>query len=270
MSASTARNVSAPSVPAAQSFAGRVALITGGGSGIGRAAAIAYASRGARVVVAGRRQAELEETVELIVAQGGEALSVPSDVSLAAEVRALVGATVHHFGRIDMAFNNAGIEGQFAPIVELDENDFDHLIAVNLKGVWLSIKYEITAMLRSGEGGAIVNTSSFLARAATPGSSAYSASKGALESMIRPIALEVGPQGVRINNVLPGAIDTPMFARLGGAAAATSLSGFTPLRRVGMPTDVADVAVWLCSDDARFITGQSLLVDGGFTIPGMR
>jgi NAD(P)-dependent dehydrogenase (short-subunit alcohol dehydrogenase family) len=248
----------------------RVALVTGGGSGIGRSAALAYAREGANVVVAGRRAAEIEETVRLVNAEGGDAIAVPTDVSIAEDVRMLMAVAVKHYGRIDAAFNNAGIEGKFAPIAELTEADFDLVIGINLKGVWLSIKYEIEAMLVHGRGGTIVNTSSFLAKAATAGSSAYSASKGALEAMIRPIALEYGPSNIRINNVLPGAIHTPMFERLGGKDVLAPLAAHTPLRRVGLPADVGDVAVWLSTDEARFVTGQSLLVDGGFTIAGMR
>jgi NAD(P)-dependent dehydrogenase (short-subunit alcohol dehydrogenase family) len=248
----------------------RVALVTGGGSGIGRAAALKYAREGAKVSVAGRRTAEIEETVRLIAAEGGTAIAVPTDVSVAADVRALIAATVEHYGRLDAAFNNAGTEGVFAPITELTEDDFDQVVGVNLKGVWLSIKYEVEAMLAQRNGGAIVNTSSFLAEGVTAGSSAYSASKGALAAMIRAVALEVGPKQIRINNILPGAIDTPMFGRLGGEAARAPLEAFTPLRRLGQPSDIGDVAVWLSTAEARFITGQSLLVDGGFTIPGMR
>jgi NAD(P)-dependent dehydrogenase (short-subunit alcohol dehydrogenase family) len=248
----------------------RVALVTGGGSGIGRSAAIGYAGEGAKVVVAGRRQVELEETVRSIIASGGEAMAVRTDVSMASNVRELIATVVARFGRLDIAFNNAGIEGVFAPIRDLTESDFDQVVSINLKGVWLSIKYEVEALLAHGDGGSIVNTSSFLARGAAVGSSAYSASKGALEAMVRALALELGPHGIRINNVLPGVIDTPMFRRLGGSAAAESLQGYTPLRRLGRPADVSDVAVWLGTDEARFVTGQSLLVDGGFTIPGMR
>jgi len=248
----------------------RIALVTGGGSGIGRAAALAYAREGAKIVVAGRRPTEIEETVRLITMGGGEAYAVPADVSVAEEVRSLVAAVVERYGRLDVAFNNAGVEGRFAPITELTEADFDYVVGVNLKGVWLSIKYEVEAMLAQGSGGAIVNTSSFLARGAVAGSSAYSASKGALEAMIRAVALECGPKGIRINNVLPGAIDTPMFGRLGGGDARAPLEAYTPLQRVGQPADVGDVAVWLSTDEARFVTGQSLLVDGGLTIPGMR
>jgi NAD(P)-dependent dehydrogenase (short-subunit alcohol dehydrogenase family) len=248
----------------------RVALVTGGGSGIGRAAALAYSREGARVAIAGRRTAEIEETVRLIAENGGEAFAVPTDISVANEVRELVDATVERYGRLDAAFNNAGTEGAFAPITELTEADFDHVIGINLKGTWLSIKYQIAAMLAHGNGGVIVNTSSFLSTAAIAGSSVYSASKAGLDAMIRAVALEYGPHNIRINNVNPGAIQTPMFERLGGHDAVAPLSAYTPLRRVGLPVDVGDVAVWLSTDEARFVTGQSLLVDGGFAIPGMR
>lgn len=248
----------------------RVALVTGGGTGIGRAAALAFARDGARVVVAGRREAELLGTVALIRQQGGDALAVPTDVSDSAQVQALVTTTLAHFGRLDAAFNNAGVEG-FAPIDEMSEADFDRLIATNLKGVWLSIKYELAAMSRAGQGGAIVNTSSWLAQGASMGSAAYSASKGGLDAMVRAMALEAGSHQVRINNVNPGIIDTPMAQRMG--ANDETLKPFvhlTPLGRVGQPDDVGDVVAWLCSDEARFVTGQSLLVDGGFTIAGWR
>jgi NAD(P)-dependent dehydrogenase (short-subunit alcohol dehydrogenase family) len=248
----------------------RVALVTGGGSGIGRAAALAYARNGCKLVVAGRRKEEIDATVLLIMSEGGDAFAVSSDISIAESVRALVATTIDRYGRLDIAFNNAGSEGRFAPITELTEADFDAVVGVNLKGVWLSVKHEIEAMLSHGQGGAIVNTSSFLAEAATVGSSVYSASKGALIAMTRVVALEYGPRNIRINNIQPGAIKTPMFDRLGGPEAIAALAAFTPLRRVGSPEEVGDVAVWLSTDEARFITGQSILVDGGFTIPGMR
>ncbi|WP_265432354.1 SDR family NAD(P)-dependent oxidoreductase [Aeromonas salmonicida] len=247
-----------------------VALVTGGGSGIGRAAALAFVRDGAKVVVAGRRELELLETVDLIRAQGGEALAVPTDVTDSAQVKALIAVTLAHFGRLDAAFNNAGGEG-FAPISEMTEVEFDRVIATNLKGVWLSVKYELEAMTTAGCGGAIVNTSSWLTRGASVGSAAYSASKGGLDAMIRALALEAGPHGIRINNVNPGIINTPMAQRMG--ANEETLKPFvrlTPAGRIGGADDVGDVVAWLCSDEARFITGQSLLVDGGFTIAGLR
>jgi NAD(P)-dependent dehydrogenase (short-subunit alcohol dehydrogenase family) len=249
---------------------GRVALVTGGGSGIGRTAALAYAREGANVVVAGRRGAEIEQPVELITEYGGIACAVPTDVAIAHQVRDLIDLAVERYGRLDAAFNNAGIEGTFAPIAEMAEADFDEVIAVNLKGVWLSIKYEIAAMLRLGNGGAIVNTSSFLAKGASVGSTAYSASKGALDALIRAVAIEYGAHNIRVNNINPGAIRTPIFERLGGEEQVDLISSFTPLRRVGEPADAGDVAVWLSTDEARFITGQTVMVDGGVSIPHVR
>lgn len=249
---------------------GRVALVTGAGTGIGRAAAVAYAQEGARVVVAGRRSTEIEETVRLVRETGSDGFAVPTDVSIAHQVTALIDLTVERYGRLDAAFNNAGIEGNFAPITEMTEAEFDEVIAINLKGAWLSIKYEIAAMLRIGKGGSIVNTSSFLAKGACVGSTAYSASKGALDAMIRAVAIEYGPHNIRINNINPGAIRTPMFERTGGVENEALISSFTPLRRVGLPDEVGDVAVWLSTDEARFVTGQTLMVDGGVSIPHVR
>jgi NAD(P)-dependent dehydrogenase (short-subunit alcohol dehydrogenase family) len=253
-----------------QRLRGRVALVSGGGSGIGRAAALAYAREGAAVVVAGRRQREIDETTALITATGGEAAAVVADVADSDEVKALVQATIDRFGRLDAAFNNAGIEGKMIPITEQSEADFDEVVRVNLRGVWLAMKYEIGAMIALGNGGSIVNTSSFVARAGQAGASIYAASKGGLEAMVRALAVEVGPKQIRVNNVLPGAIKTPMFDRLGGEEATATVVRFTPLGRLGEPADVGDVAVWLSTDESRFITGQSLLVDGGIAIPGIR
>ncbi|MBN3768479.1 SDR family NAD(P)-dependent oxidoreductase [Burkholderia sp. Se-20378] len=248
---------------------GRVALVTGGGTGIGRAAALAFAREGARVVVAGRRAAPLDETVHAIAERGGEVFAMAIDVTSVDGVRALIDATIARYGALHAAFNNAGTEGTFAPIVEQTEADFDHVIATNLKGTWLSIKYEVEAMLAHG-GGAIVNTSSWLAKGALAGSSTYSASKGALDALVRAVALEGGPHGIRINNVNPGIIDTPMARRFGDDEMFRPFAAFTPAQRIGTPEDVADAVVWLCSDEARFVTGESLLVDGGYTIGGMR
>ena len=232
-------------------------------------------SRGAEPALA---VPELQQVVDEIHRQacqipalpGNQALALPTDVSSEVQVQALVARTREHFGRLDVAFNNAGVLGHFAPITQQSAADFDEVMATNLKGVWLCAKYQIEAFLDQGEGGAIINTSSWLAHGALAGSSIYSASKGALDAMIRALALEYGRQGIRINNICPGIIDTPMARSSGDVAAYQPFVEHTPMKRMGQPEDIGDVAVWLASEGARFITGQSILVDGGYTIGGLR
>ncbi|QND66405.1 SDR family oxidoreductase [Mesorhizobium loti] len=249
----------------------RVAIISGGGTGIGRAAALAFTQQGAKVTLAGRRSKEIQEVADEITAAGGEALPLVTDVTKEPDIQRLVNETMAHYGRLDIAFNNAGILGSFRPITEQTSADFDAVIATNLRGVWLSMKYQIEAFLAQGVAGTIVNTSSWLTHGALAGSSAYSASKGALDAMIRALVLEYGPKGIRINNINPGIIDTPM-ARGGwnDEAAFRPFVEHTPAKRAGLPEDAGDVAVWLSTDQARFVTGQSILVDGGYTIAGLR
>ncbi|GAB3046355.1 glucose 1-dehydrogenase [Stenotrophomonas tumulicola] len=255
--------------PGFQRLAGNVVIVTGAGSGIGETAARAFARDGARVVLVGRREAPLAAVADAIQATGGEALVVASDVSDADDVNAVIARTIDQFGQLDHVFNNAGIQGTGGPIIEMAEAAFDELIAINLKGPWLMTRAALRVMIPSGRPGAIVNTSSFLSTAATVGTSAYSASKAGLDAMVRAIALEAGPHGIRVNNINPGVIDTPML-RSHGEAIIPPLAARAALGRVGTPEDIAGVAVWLCTDEARFITGQSILVDGGFTIPGPR
>jgi NAD(P)-dependent dehydrogenase (short-subunit alcohol dehydrogenase family) len=247
-------------------FQGQVALVTGGTSGIGRAAAIAYARQGARVVVAGRRAAEGEETVRLVRAQGGEALFVPTDVAQAVQVKNLIGRTLEQFGRLDFAFNNAGIEQEPTPFLEQNEETFDRVMDINVKGVWLSMKHEIPAMLKSG-GGSIVNTSSGLGVIAMPGIEIYVASKHAVIGLTKSAALEFGKQGIRVNAILPAVIDTDMFQRFAGDKPEfrAQITALHPIGRIGTSEEIADAAIWLSSSKSSFVTGHSLLVDGGFT-----
>ncbi len=244
---------------------GKVGLVTGGTSGIGRETAVLFAKAGAKVVVAGRREAEGNETIELIRSAGGEGLFVKTDVSRAAEVEALVQRIVEGFGRLDVAFNNAGVEGVWVPIVRQSEEDFDRTIDINLKGVWLCLKYEIKQMLKQGGGGAIVNMSSVTGLEGSAGAAAYSASKHGVIGLTKSAALETAKNGIRVNAVCPAVVETAMGKRLFGAPPVhKQVLGYHPIGRFGRPAEIAEAVVWMCSDRASFMTGQSLVLDGGF------
>lgn len=252
---------------------GKVALVTGGSSGMGRAAAINFARNGAKVVVAARREDKSQKVVTQIKDFGGDARFIKTDVSNSGEIRCLIEKTVEYYGRLDFAFNNAGTEGKFAPMTELSESDWERTITVNLKAVWLCMKYEIEQMLKQGSGGAIVNTSSWLAKGGLIGSTVYSASKAGLDGMVRPAALEYAPHNIRINNINPGIIDTEMFRRfvtMGDADALKPFINHIPAQRLGSSEELAKTVIWLCSDAGSYITGQTISVDGGYGIPGHR
>ena len=244
---------------------GKIGLVTGGTSGIGRDTAVLFAKAGAKVVVAGRREVEGNETVDLIRATGGVGLFVKADVSKASEVEGLVQKAVEQFGRLDVAFNNAGIEGAFAPIVRQSEEDWDRTIATNLKGLWLCLKYEIRQMLKQGGGGAIVNMSSVLGLIGSAGVAAYSASKHGVLGLTKTAALENAKSGIRVNAVCPGYIETPMADRtLRVASVRNYVVSSHPIGRLGRPMEIAEAVLWMCSDRASFMTGESLVLDGGF------
>jgi NAD(P)-dependent dehydrogenase (short-subunit alcohol dehydrogenase family) len=244
---------------------GKVAIVTGGTSGIGRDTAVLFAQAGVKVVVAGRRVVEGNETVELIRAAGGDGLFVKTDVAMAAEVQALVRKTVEKFGRLDIAFNNAGIEGNLVPIVIQPEADWDRTIDINLKGTWLCLKYEIQQMLKQRGGGAIVNMASVAGLIGSAGFATYSASKHGVIGLTKSAALETARNGIRVNAVCPAVIETPMGERIFGAPEVKPHAiGLHPIGRFGKPMEVAEAVVWMCSDRASFMTGQSLVLDGGF------
>lgn len=246
-------------------FSGKVALVTGGGSGIGRSASLLFARDGARVAVADINDSGSEETVRMVEQSGGKAFVVHADVSKAADVEAMVRATVKRFGRLDFAFNNAGIGGKGVTTVEHTEEDFDRTIAINVKGVWLGMKYEIPQMLEQG-GGAIVNTSSIRGVGAFPRLAAYVASKHAVLGLTKVAALEYGKLGIRVNAVCPGVTVTPANERFWAQSPREKEDRIKiqPVGRFGQPEEIAAAAVWLCSDKASYVNGHGMIVDGGF------
>ena len=248
-------------------FEGKVALVTGGGSGIGRATALAFAREGAQVVIGNRNVERGEETVSMIREAGGTASFQRTDVVVAAEVEALVEHAVKTCGRLDIAFNNAGIEGEVKPtLIDHTEANFDLVMDINVKGVWFSMKYEIPAMLDRG-GGAIVNCASVAGSIGFPNIGIYVASKHAVVGLTKTAALEYSAQGIRVNAVNPAVIDTEMVDRIatGLSMEKNDLATLHPIGRLGRADEVAEAVLWLCSGRASFVTGHSLLVDGGFT-----
>jgi NAD(P)-dependent dehydrogenase (short-subunit alcohol dehydrogenase family) len=245
-------------------LAGKVALLTGGAAGIGRAAALAFAREGATVIVADIVAAE--ETAAIVRAAGGTALALKCDISSSTEVENVVRTAVKTYGRIDCAFNNAGIESAIRNTADVSEEEFDRQIAVNLKGVWLSLKYELPQMVRQG-GGAIVNTSSGAGIAGAPGWSAYTAAKHGVIGLTRCASVEYAKVGIRVNALCPGPIDSPMGKRIAADNPGYKdlLIAHTPNGRLGRPEEVAEAAVWLCSDAASLVNGAILAIDGGVT-----
>jgi NAD(P)-dependent dehydrogenase (short-subunit alcohol dehydrogenase family) len=242
---------------------GKVALVTGASSGIGRATAIAFARAGGKVVAASRRTTEGEETAHYIQEIGGEAIFIKTDVSKAADVETLIEKTIDIYGRLDCACNNAGLGGAASPIADMSEKDWDQLVDVNLKGTWLCLKYQIRAMLKQGSG-AIVNIASVAGVVGFPGFTGYCATKGGVIALSRAAAMEYAKAGIRINVVSPGAIATDMLATL-PTDVLTQLTAMHPIGRIAKPEEVAETVVWLCSDGSSFLVGHNMMVDGGYT-----
>ena len=248
----------------------KVVLITGASSGIGRATAELFAAKGAHVVLAARREKELSELVAEIEASGGKASAVKTDVSKSKDVEQMVAHTIDVYGRLDYAVNNAGIEGQLNGITDLSEEDWDRVMNINVKGIFLSMKYEARAMIKSGNGGSIVNIGSVNSFLGFPTGSAYVSSKHALVGLTSSVSAELAPQGIRVNLLCPGVIDTPMHQRLRGVVGDDLYDkGLIPtvhLKRAGRPEEIAQSILFLCSDAASYITGSTLTPDGGLTL----
>ena len=248
----------------------KVVLITGASSGIGRATGEAFVARGAKVVLAARREHELATLTSEIEAQGGKASFVVADVAIAKDVERMVAHAIETFGRLDYAVNNAGIEGKLAGITDLPEQDWDRVLDTNLKGTFLCLKYEALAMLAGGHGGAIVNVGSVNSFLGFPGGSAYVASKHGQVGLTTSVSAELAPQGIRVNLVCPGFVDTPMHHRLRGIVGDDLydkvLIPRVHARRAGRPDEIAQTIVFLCSDEASYISGTTLTPDGGFTL----
>jgi NAD(P)-dependent dehydrogenase (short-subunit alcohol dehydrogenase family) len=248
------------------SFAGKTALVMGGTTGIGRAAAVAFAAAGANVCIAGLGRVEGRQVEAELRDKGVDAFFVEADVTRESEVRSTVALAAERFGRIHVAVNNAGIEGRYGPVHELSEADFDRILSVNLKGVWLGLKYEIPHMLAQG-GGAIVNTASSAGVTGIANVAVYTASKHAVVGLTKATALELAQSNIRVNAIAPGPVNTGLLQRMvAGHMDLSVIANAVPMRRISEPEESAQAILWVCSDAASYITGHTLVVDGGLTV----
>jgi NAD(P)-dependent dehydrogenase (short-subunit alcohol dehydrogenase family) len=245
-------------------FEGKTAFITGAASGIGRATAVAFAAEGARVVVTDRVEAALQETAEYVKESGGEVLAIACDVSKPEEIEAAVAQAVNTFGRIDCAFNNAGVENKATPLHEIELEEWDRILSINLRGTFVCMKHEIAQMVRQ-DGGVVVNTSSGAGIRGVAGGASYAASKHAMIGMTKSAALDYAKQNIRVNCVLPGNIATPMMDRFTGGDIQKAID-LEPVGRLGKPEEIAEAVLWMCSDLGGFVTGASIVVDGGWSL----
>ena len=248
----------------AHRFTGKVAFVTGAASGIGRAAAIAFAAEGARVAVAALAEEALRRTTDAIGNAGGEVLAVACDVSRQEQVEAAVARTVEAFGRLDVAFNSAGVENRAVPMVEIEPAEWDRILDVNLRGTFTCMRHEIAQMLHQG-GGVVVNTSSGAGVRGVAGGAAYAASKHAVIGLTRSAALDYARSNIRVNAVLPGNVETPMMDRFTGGDLRKAIE-LEPVGRLGRPEEIAEAVLWMCSDLGGFVTGAAIAVDGGWSL----
>jgi len=251
-------------------FSNKVALITGGTSGMGYATAKLFIMNGAKVVIAGRREKEGKEAEEELRNISSDVHFIQADVSRDDEVIRLISETVQKFGKLNIAFNNAGIEGAWKIVDETTEDEYNAVMNVNFKGTWLSCKHEILQFKKQNDGGVIINTSSWLSKGIFPGSGLYSASKAALDSLTRSIAVENSKFNIRVNNINPGYIDTPLSDRTTTAELREQMNKHVPMGRMGKSEEIAELVLWLAGTGSSYVTGENILIDGGLSIPGQR
>ncbi|HZQ43331.1 MAG TPA: glucose 1-dehydrogenase [Acidobacteriaceae bacterium] len=245
-------------------FTDKIAFITGAASGIGRATALAFAAEGAHVAILDRSADGLKAVEEYVKDSGGEVLAITCDVSLPDQVEAAVKKTVERFGRLDIAFNNAGVENKAAPVHEIDIAEWDRIMGINLRGAFTCMKYELAQMVKQGSG-VVVNTSSGAGIRGVAGGAAYAASKHAIIGLTRSAALDYAKQNIRVNAVLPGNIETPMMDRFTGGDIQKAID-LEPVGRLGKPEEIAEAVLWMASDLGGFVTGAATVIDGGWSL----